>query len=1046
MTGLMKRMPQRLCACLLSLAALSACTPPPSDPTATDQWLNWGGNLRNTHHAENETAINVDNVHQLEVKWSYLTRGSVSAIPTVLDDAVYVVDWGPKLGGVLSNFTGSRIHAINRWNGDKIWSRRMSSLNASNVNNLSRTTPTIAGDKIIIGDLLNQAAFEAADTLEGLLRFNPFHFDEPTGAHVYALNRHTGELIWKQRLGEQPLDMITQSPTVYEDKVFIGVSSQESVFAKNPDSECCRFRGSFAALDVNTGDILWQHYMVPDNEGRLDQFSGGAVWGSSPAIDEKRRTVYIPTGNNYYVPQDYQDCVKDARDAYIGASENDLELALQSCAEKHDTEDNFFDAIVALDIDTGAVKWVTKAQYLADWASVHYYDAWTLACDISDFPFLSGTDDQCPTAEGPDADFGQAPMIYTAVVNGQPRELLGVGQKSGVFWALDPDSGQPVWATKVGPSSYLGGMEFGAATDGQRIYTQITNAEHQSFTLVAGARKGDTVNGGIWAALDAATGKVNWEVATLDPALPYTITGAPRVVKGKVLIGNGGAEFGVRGFLSAYDARDGSLAWRFYTVPGNPAEGFENDTMAMVAETWNGRWWELGGGGGTVWDSMAYDPELDLLYFGVGNGTPWNQELRSPGGGDNLFLSSIVAVRPDSGEYVWHYQTTPGESWDYTATQHIILADLDIEGEQRKVLMQAPKNGFFYVIDRATGELLSADNYINITWATHVDMETGRPVEVEGARYRDQPMLIYPSYLGGHNWHPMSFNPDTGLVYIPVLDIPATYGQPGEFRYNPGVANTGTDGVIAGLPDDQAERDAVGALVKGRLLAWNPRTQEEAWAVEYRGPWNGGTLSTAGNLVFQGTADGKFVAYRADNGEQLWSFAAQTGVVAPPITYEIEGEQYVSVNVGWGGAFALVFGEYVQAESLPNVGRILTFKLGADGKLPEIDWNPTVVFNPPPAQFDTATVELGHRIYQDVCMGCHGLNAVSGLLVPDLRGSAYLWDAEGWDRVVREGALKDRGMASFANNVSAAESQAIRAYAISQARRALRLTKAAAAP
>ncbi|MGB1141671.1 MAG: c-type cytochrome, partial [Halioglobus sp.] len=487
---------------------------------------------------------------------------------------------------------------------------------------------------------------------------------------------------------------------------------------------------------------------------------------------------------------------------------------------------------------------------------------------------------------------------------------------------------------------------------------------------------------------------------------------------------------------------DGSLAWRFYTVPGNPDEGFESDALAMAADTWNGRWWELGGGGGTVWDSMAYDAELDLLYFGVGNGTPWNQEVRSPGGGDNLFLSSIVAVRPDSGEYVWHYQTTPGETWDYTATQHIILADLEIEGKTRKVLMQAPKNGFFYVLDRVNGELLSAENYINITWATHVDMETGRPVEVPGARYRDEPALIYPSYLGGHNWHPMSFNPATELVYIPVLDIPANYGQPPEFRYNPGVANTGTDSVVGGLPDSQAERDAIGALVKGRLVAWDPKRQEERWAIEYRGPWNGGTLTTAGNLVFQGTADGKFVAYRADDGEQLWGFPAQTGIVAPPMTYEVDGEQYVSVNVGWGGAFALVFGEYVQAGSLPNVNRILTFRLGAAERLPDVDWRPTVVFNPPAETFDEATVELGHRTYQDVCMGCHGLNAVSGLTVPDLRGSARLWDSEDWDRVVLEGSLKDRGMASFAGNISARESQAIRAYVIEQARRGQQLQQA----
>jgi quinohemoprotein ethanol dehydrogenase len=536
-------------------------------------------------------------------------------------------------------------------------------------------------------------------------------------------------------------------------------------------------------------------------------------------------------------------------------------------------------------------------------------------------------------------------------------------------------------------------------------------------------------------ALDAVTGKVDWQVATFDPALPYTITGAPRIVKGKVLIGNGGAEYGVRGFISAYNVADGSMAWRFYTVPGNPALGFENDAMKMAAETWNGQWWDLGGGGGTVWDSMAYDPELDLLYFGVGNGTPWNQEIRSPGGGDNLFLSSIVAVRPDTGEYVWHYQTTPGETWDYTAAQHIILADIEIKGSTRKVLLQAPKNGFFYVLDRATGELLSADNYIDITWATHVDMATGRPVEVPAARYKNEPFLVFPSYLGGHNWHPMSYSPQTGLVYIPVLDFPATYGQPENFTYNPGIGNVGTDGVVGGLPDDQAERDAIGALLKGRLLAWDPVKQQEAWHVEHSGPWNGGTLATAGNLVFQGTADGKLVAYRADTGEQLWDFATQTGVVAAPISYTVDGEQYVSINVGWGGAFALVFGEYVQAGSLPNVSRVLTFKLGAKGTLPPVTWRPTVVFNPPETAANEKTLALGHTTYQDVCMGCHGLNAVSGLLIPDLRGSAYLWDEEGWEDVVRGGTLRDRGMASFASNISREQGQAIRSYVIQQSHR-----------
>ncbi len=546
-------------------------------------------------------------------------------------------------------------------------------------------------------------------------------------------------------------------------------------------------------------------------------------------------------------------------------------------------------------------------------------------------------------------------------------------------------------------------------------------------------------------ALDAATGKVNWEVATVDPAMPYTITGAPRVIDGRVYIGNGGAEYGVRGFLGAYDVRSGELLWRFYTVPGNPELGFENEAMAMAAKTWKGKWWELGGGGGTVWDAMAYDPDLDLLYIGVGNGTPWNQEIRSPGGGDNLFLSSIVALRPKTGEYVWHYQTTPGETWDYTATQHIILADIELDGKVRKVLMQAPKNGFFYVIDRTDGTLLSAENYIDLNWATHVDMKTGRPVEVPEARYRDEPFLVVPSYLGGHNWHPMSFNPETGLVYIPVLEFAANYGQPEKFQYRRAAMNTGTDGVVGSLPDSQAERDAYGAAVAGRLLAWDPVRQREAWHVEHKGTWNGGTLTTAGNLVFQGTADGKFVAFRADNGQRLWDFPAQTGIVAPAMTYEIDGEQYVSVNAGWGGAFALVFGEFVQSESVPNVSRVLTFKLGGKQQLPPVDWEPAVVFDPPKQAASDATLREGFALYQDTCMVCHGLNAVSGLLLPDLRGSGYLHDTRAWNEVVLGGKLASKGMAAWDKVIDREQSEAIRAYVIQQAWRGLELQRAAGA-
>ncbi len=539
-------------------------------------------------------------------------------------------------------------------------------------------------------------------------------------------------------------------------------------------------------------------------------------------------------------------------------------------------------------------------------------------------------------------------------------------------------------------------------------------------------------------ALDARSGEVLWEVMTVDPNQAYTITGAPRVINGKVIIGNGGAEFDVRGYVSAYNVEDGSLAWRFHTVPGNPADGFENDAMRLAADTWTGEWWKLGGGG-TVWDSMAYDPQLNLLYIGVGNGAPWNQQIRSPDGGDNLFLSSIVALNPDNGEYVWHYQTTPGETWDYTATQHMILADMEIDGKPRKVIMQAPKNGFFYVLDRASGELLSANNYVNVTWASHVDLESGRPVEDPAARYKEQPVLQFPSYLGGHNWHPMSYSAQTGLVYVPVNDMPAVYGHDAGFEHRPAGTNMGIDGIVGSLPDDESERRAFGALIKGRLLAWDPKKQSAAWSVEQAGPWNGGVLSTAGGLVFQGSASGKFIAYNAASGESLWEFPAQTGIVAAPISYEVDGEQYISVSVGWGGAFAMVFGEYVQAESLPNVSRVLTFKLGAGNQLPPVDWKRTVVFSPPELTADEQELVQGFRLYQDTCMGCHGLNAVSGLLLPDLRGSGFLHDSAAWRAVVVEGRLKERGMPQMDYLLNDSQAELIRQYVIQQAWRGKKL-------
>ena len=546
-------------------------------------------------------------------------------------------------------------------------------------------------------------------------------------------------------------------------------------------------------------------------------------------------------------------------------------------------------------------------------------------------------------------------------------------------------------------------------------------------------------------ALDAATGRELWDVNTIDRSKPYTITGAPRVVKGKVLIGNGGAEFGVRGYLSAYDAATGALAWRFYTVPGNPADGFEQPILKKAAETWSGEWWKLGGGG-TVWDSMAYDPELDLLYVGVGNGSPWNHLLRSEGKGDNLFLASIVALDPDDGSYVWHYQTTPGETWDHTATQHIIVADLRIDGAARRVVMQAPKNGFFYVLDAQTGALVSAKNFTEISWATHVDMKTGRPVETPTARFykTSSPFVSLQNPNGAHTWHPMSFSPQTGLVYIPVHRGNYTFAHDDAFTPSPLTTNLGIRRVRT--PGDAAARaasEATLASVSGRLVAWDPVAQREVWRADREGAANGGVLSTAGGLVFQGTGTGELMALDAKTGMRLWSAPTQTGVIAAPVSYMIDGVQYVAIAVGTGGSWAMSGARTnAKGNSLPNISRLLVYTLGGTAALPPPAPRPARTLAPPPATAAPDVVARGEGEYRTYCGRCHGPEGAENFgILPDLRYSAALGSREGWAAVVLGGAMKANGMASFAPVLDADQAEAVRAYVIAQANAAARASR-----
>lgn len=551
-------------------------------------------------------------------------------------------------------------------------------------------------------------------------------------------------------------------------------------------------------------------------------------------------------------------------------------------------------------------------------------------------------------------------------------------------------------------------------------------------------------------AVDSRTGAKVWDVQTIvDRSKPYVITGAPRIAGNLVVIGNSGADLGVRGYVTAYDSDSGAKAWRFYTVPGNPADGPDGEAsdpiLQRAAQTWSGQYWREGGGG-TVWDSITYDPEFDRIYIGVGNGAPWNHQLRSDGKGDNWFLASIVALDRRTGRYAWHYQVSPGDTWDATATQNIILAEMKIAGKRRKVLMQAPKNGFYYVIDRANGHLLSARNIVPmartadtpagqpISWAYGVDMATGRPLENPEARYLDgKAVRVRPTGMGAHSWQPMSYSPQTGLAYIPVQDWASTFQTDPDYRPT---ANARASGLVAGgqLPKVPAIRAAIAKDLNARLLAWDVRSQRVAWSVPHETGGNGGTLATAGHLVFQSDGKGLFSAFDAAKGTRLWSFNAHATAQGGPITYAIDGVQYVAIAVGNGGSSWLAGGITSAQQPSPLFGQVLVFRL--DG---------TATFAPPPTRaarasafgaFSPSTsvaVAAGARSYAVFCAGCHGFGAVSGGVTPDLRRSVISARFAAFRAVVKDGALVDAGMPRFGAELSDDDLRNIQAFLADEA-------------
>ena len=578
--------------------------------------------------------------------------------------------------------------------------------------------------------------------------------------------------------------------------------------------------------------------------------------------------------------------------------------------------------------------------------------------------------------------------------------------------AVNAMTGEPVWEYDPDVAGHVGSRR------------QVGWVHNRGISFYRGRIFAATWDGRLLA-LDAKTGKLAWSTRTFDEGQPLYITGAPKAFGGKVLIGNGGTEVGrSRGFVTAYDADSGEEVWKFHIVPGNPAFGFENAAMAMAAETWTGPWWEHGGGG-NAWHGYTYDPEFNAVYIGTGNGSPWNRAIRSPGGGDNLFLCSIVALDADTGAYLWHYQTTPGESWDFNSSMDIVLADIEIDGRAVKAILHAPKNGFFYVIDRATGRLVSAEPVTRVTWATHVDPETGRPVETPDARYEDGEAEIWPSAHGAHSWQAMSYNPQTGLVYLPTMNMGGRFvdmGLDASWRMEDFVGGTGVGLFEILVPDD---------MPPGMLQAWDPVEQRAVWAVPQQHPWNAGTLTTAGNLVFQGRYDGMFVAYDAATGEELWSYDLGLGISAPPITYELGGRQYVALLVGYGGSYTMGF-----TPGLPDEGwaygvhtrRLVAFAL--DGEVTPPAQPPP--YKPQPLVYedfplDESLVMQGAGIYGTYCGICHGGGAVANAMAPDLRASAVPLDAGAFAEVVREGSRFNRAMPPFAA-LADEELEAVRHY------------------
>ena len=623
-----------------------------------------------------------------------------------------------------------------------------------------------------------------------------------------------------------------------------------------------------------------------------------------------------------------------------------------------------------------------------------------------------------------------------------PLLVDGVMYVSGVagrVYALDPADGSVRW-------------RFEPSIDLKYSRSACCDIVNRGLAVWKGRVYVATVDGILYS-LDAGDGRVLWKVDTIvDRSRAYSVTGAPQIAGPVVVIGNGGAEYDSRGYASAYDLETGTLAWRFFTVPGDPEKPQESAALQRAAKTWTGgNWWERGGGG-NVWDAITYDPETNLVYFGTANGAPTSRSKRSPGGGDNLYVASIIAVHADSGEYAWHYQETPGERWDFDATPHLVLATLQWEGRARKVLLQASKNGFFYVLDRGTGELLRADPFVATSWAKSVDRKTGRPIEEQSADYSDgKPRLIFPSTIGAHNFNPMSLSARTGLVYIPTVhagmvltESPALGPRlPGRFETGAQMALSAQLAAPQSLPPAMRPLAAASALkgmpdiaMYASLKAWDPVAGKVVWeARNVSFADHGGVLSTGGGLVVQGGIDGKLRVYNDETGALLKQIDVGTAMIAAPMTYLVGGVQYIAITAGSGGGGWNVWSPENAAYTRGNANRVLAFRLDGGATPIPVPLSPvTPVPQPPDSIGTTADVRAGAALFATNCGHCHA--NLPRAPVPDLRRSGLLRDETAFQSVVRGGALQERGMPRWDDLLTTAEVHRIRAWLIAVAQQA----------